>query len=154
MKYTVCVEINKPLQEVLDVFLDPTQAQYWMEGLEEMKHESGTQGEVGSKSTLTFSMNNRTITMTETIVSKQLPEEMTFEYDDLSGKVYNIVRCEFEAIDEYKTEYRTVNTFEFKGFVMKTFGFLFPSMFKNQSKKYLQNFKNHVERPKNKLQSL
>ncbi|MEM6726316.1 MAG: SRPBCC family protein, partial [Bacteroidota bacterium] len=65
MKYQVDVIIDRPRAEVIQLF-DSTENLYdWMEGLQSFEHLSGTPGEVGAKSKLTFKMGKRDITMIE-----------------------------------------------------------------------------------------
>lgn len=143
MKYTTEIIINKPINEVINLFDSVENLYKWMEGLENFEHISGNSGEVGAKSRLTFQMGKRKMVMIETILKKDLPNEFTGTYE--TKGVYNIVRNRFEKIDEKQTKYISENEFIFSSFFMKLFGILAPGLFKKQSMKYLENFKHFAE---------
>jgi uncharacterized membrane protein len=142
MKYTVEIEINKPVSKVIELFDSVDNMYKWMEGLEKFEPISGTPGEVGAKSKLTFKMKRGTLEMLETITVKNLPKEFSGTYD--AKGVHNIVKNFFHEIPGGKTRYVTDQEFQFTGF-MKVLGFLMPGMFKKQSMKHLTAFKNFVE---------
>lgn len=142
MKYTVEVEIEKPVDEVIALFDNVDNMYKWMDGLKSFEHLEGTPGEVGAKSRLKFDMNGRKIEMIETITAKDLPREFTGTYD--ADGVHNIVSNHFEPIGDSRTRYRSENEFQFKGF-MKIIAFFMPGAFKKQSMKYLEDFKKFAE---------
>ena len=143
MKYSCEIIIDKPIQEVVAKFDNIDNMKEWMNGFQSYEHLSGELGEVGSTAKMTFLMGKREIEMIETITVKNLPTEFSGTYD--ANGVHNIVKNFFTVIDENKTLYKTDQEFQFTGF-MKLIGFLFPSAFKKQSKKYLIDFKAFVER--------
>ena len=81
MKYEVQIEINQPIDRVIELF-DSTENLYkWQEGLKEFKHLEGEPGQVGAKSQLRFEMGKRKIEMTETITVRDLPNEFSGTYE-------------------------------------------------------------------------
>lgn len=145
MKYTCKIEINQPVEKVIELFDNVDNLPKWMEGLESFEHLSGEAGQPGAKSLLKFKMGKRKMEMTETITVRNLPEEFSGSYE-MDG-VVNHIKNKFSAISESKTLYTTKNEFVIKNnIVMKIFAFLMPSMFKKQSMKYLQSFKKFAER--------
>ena len=143
MKYTSEIEINKPVDKVVELFDNSDNMGKWMEGLQSFEHISGKPGQVGSKSRLKFKMGKREIEMIETITVRNLPDEFSGTYE--AKGVFNLVKNKFVALPGNKTKYVSEQEFQFKGF-MKIIGFLMPAMFKKQSMKYLIDFKNFVER--------
>ena len=142
MKYTVAIEIEKPIDEVVALFDNADNLYAWMEGLESFEHLSGEPGQVGAKSRLKFKMGKRDIEMVETITVRNLPDEFTGTYD--AEGVFNIVKNRFEAISQTRTRYISEQEFQFTGF-MKIFGWLMPGAFRKQSMKYLEAFKAFAE---------
>jgi len=142
MKFTAEIEINKHIDQVIELFDNADNLSKWMEGLVRFEHLSGTPGQPGAKSKLKFKMGSREIEMIETITVRNLPHEFTGTYE--AKGVFNIVKNRFEKISENKTRYITGQEFQFKGF-MKIIAFLMPGAFKKQSMKYLNDFKNFVE---------
>lgn len=142
MKFITEIEINKPLDKVIECFDNPEFMFEWMEGLKSFEPISGEQGQVGAKSKMKFLMGKREIEMIETITVRNLPEEFTGTYE--ANGVFNIVKNRFIKLSDTKTKYITENEFQFKGF-MKLIGFLMPGAFKKQSYKFQKDFKAFVE---------
>ncbi len=141
MKYTCQVEINKPIDRVVELFQNTENFYKWMDGLQSFEHLSGDPGKPGSKSKMQFKMNNRDVEMIETIEANNLPEEFVGTYE--ANGVYNIQKNRFIAVDDSTTRYETENEFQFKGF-MKLMA-LMPGAFKKQTMKFMESFKNFVE---------
>lgn len=142
MKYTSEIEINKPVEKVIEIFDDPANMDKWMEGLQSFENLSGKPGQVGSKAKLKFKMGSREIEMIETVTVRNLPHEFTGTYE--AKGVFNTVKNRFFSLPGNRTRYVTEQEFQFKGF-MKIIGFLMPGAFKKQSMKYLSAFKKFAE---------
>lgn len=142
MKYILDIDINKPIERVIDLFDNPDNMSKWMKGLVSFDHLSGTQGQPGAKSRLKFKMGNRDVEMIETIKVRNLPDEFSGTYE-VKG-VFNTIKNKFVRLSDNKTKYISEQEFEFQGF-MKVIAFLMPGVFKKQTKKYLEDFKNFVE---------
>ena len=142
MKYTTEIEIEKPIEKVIELFDNPDNLKKWMEGLQSFEHISGTPGQPGAKSRLFFKMGKREVEMIETITVRNLPDEFSCTYE--AKGVYNIAKNKFLKVSDTRTKYISENEFQFKGF-MKFFAFLMPGAFKKQSFKYMQHFKDFVE---------
>ena len=143
MKYTSEIEINSPIDKVIELFDNPDNMDKWMKGLQSFEPISGKPGQVGAKSRLKFKMGKREIEMIETITVRNLPDEFSGTYD--AKGVFNIVKNRFISLPNNRTKYISEQEFQFSG-IMKIIGFLMPSAFKKQSMKYLCDFKNFVEK--------
>lgn len=142
MKYTTEIEINQPIEKVIELFDNADNLSKWMEGLVSFEHLNGNPGQVGAKSRLKFKMGNREIEMIETVTVRNLPDEFSGTYE--AKGVFNIVKNKFVALPNGKTKYISEQEFQFKGF-MKIIAFLMPGAFKKQSMKYLNDFKKFAE---------
>lgn len=142
MKYTVEININKPIDEVVKLFENSDNSFKWMQGLQSIEPLSGEPGAIGSKSVYKFKIDKRVIEMTETILENKLPEVLTTSYE--AKGVYNVVSNGFVKVNEQTTKYISKQEFQFKGF-MKIIGFLMPGSFKKQSMAYLKAFKQFAE---------
>ena len=145
MKYITEIEINQPVEKVLELFDNPDNMKEWMEGLQSFETISGTPGQEGAKARLKYKMGKREIEMIETITKKNLPEEFTGTYK--AKGVFNIVKNRFVPIGDNKTKYITEQEFQFSG-IMKLMGAFMPGAFKKQSLKYMNAFKEFVEKQK------
>lgn len=142
MKYTVSNTINSSLEKVHQKFIEPDGALNWMEGLQRIEHLSGTLGEVGAKSDFYSVYKNKEMKISETILEQNLPHQIKFGYESPMG--YNEVELLFEELNENTVKQTNNSYFALKGF-MKVMGFFMKSMFKKQSLKYMNGFKNYVE---------
>ena len=143
MKYTTEIDINQPVNKVVELFDNPDNMKEWMEGLQSFETISGTPGEEGAKAKLKYKMGKREIEMIETITKRNLPDEFTGTYE--AKGVFNIVNNRFIPIGDNKTKYVTEQEFQFSGF-MKMMGMFMPGAFKKQSLKYMNAFKEFAEK--------
>jgi uncharacterized protein YndB with AHSA1/START domain len=142
MKFSVSIEIDKPIDEVIRLFDDPDNLFKWMEGLESFEHLEGTPGEVGARSRLRFKTGDREFEMIETVTERNLPQMFAGTYE--AKGMQSIVRNEFEPLGENRTLYTSHNEFQFRGF-MKLVAFVMPGVFRKQSLKFLESFKQFAE---------
>jgi carbon monoxide dehydrogenase subunit G len=109
MKYSSEIEINQPIDKVIELFDDPKNMDKWMEGLQSFEHLSGTPGQPGAKSRLKFKIGKREMEMVETVTVRNLPEEFTGTYETKGG--LNIVKNKFVKLSDAKTRYITEQEF-------------------------------------------
>ena len=143
MKYTTEIEINKPVDKVIELFDNPKNMNKWMEGLQSFEHISGTSGQVGAKSRLKFKMRNREMEMIETVTVRNLPDEFSGTYEGKAG--LSIIKNKFIQLPDNRTRYINEHEIQFNGF-MKIIALLMPGAFKKQSMKYLIAFKEFAEK--------
>jgi len=142
MKYTTEVLIDLPRDEFIKKLDNPDNMKHWMRGLVSYEHLSGNPGHEGAQMSLTFKMGKRPMEMVETIIKKNLPEELHVTYD--TKGVHNIQKSYFK-IENGNTRWISESEFQFEGFGMKVMAFLMPGAFKKQSRKYAEDFKNFAE---------
>jgi len=134
--------INQPIDKVASLLANPDNFEKWQPGFKGMEHLSGTPGEIGAKSKLTYDMGKRQVVMTETILEMNMPEYFELSFD--SDKVFNIQKNRLSKVDENTTKWITDNEFQLSGY-MKIFGIIGKGMFKKQSQIYLDKFKEFAE---------
>ena len=140
MKFVCSININKPINEVVNLFEDPEALKQSQEGFIRMEHLSGNEGEGGAKSKLVY----KKFDLIETIIHNTLPKEFFAKYEHKS--MINTMRSNFNILGESETRLTTeVEYTEFKGFFIKLIAKLFPSMFKKQVDKWLIKFKAYCE---------
>jgi carbon monoxide dehydrogenase subunit G len=148
MKYTCTTIIKKPIEEVLEKFLNPESLKHWQPGFVSITPLSGAAGQVGSKAKYTVQMGKRQMELIETVVKNDLPNEFTVQFN--SGKLVNTVSNHFKVIDANTTQNDCTTEFELSG-MMKIVGWLMPGAFKKQTMVYMNNFKAFVEEGKSIL---
>ena len=143
MKYSNEVIIDAPIDKVIELFDNPDNMSKWQEGFISMTHKSGEDGKAGAKYDMKYKMGKREIEMVETILERDLPRIFSATYE--AKKVWNQVDNSFHSTEDGKTKYQTENQIKMRG-MMKLFAVLMPGAFKKQSQKYLNDFKNFVEK--------
>ncbi|MDQ0092808.1 SRPBCC family protein [Paeniglutamicibacter psychrophenolicus] len=142
MEFTQELTVNLPRQRFIELFDDPENLKEWQKGLISFEGVSGTPGEPGATSRLTYRQGRGTMEMIETVTRRDLPEAFDGTYD--AKGVHNVCRNEFHDLDGNATRWVAHNVFEFTGF-MRVVALLFGPMFKKQSLKMMTAFKEFAE---------
>ncbi len=143
MKYTCQIEINRNIEKVVELWADEKCFHEWQDGFKSIEHLSGKPNTVGAKAKIVFDDKHH-IELIETIQSINLPFEKTGLYEHIH--MTNSNKNTFESIGEGKTLYVSeVEYIKFNGFMIKVFAKLFPSKFKSQSQKWMNQFKVFAE---------
>lgn len=143
MKYSVHIDIRKPLEEVYALFTDPQNYPEWMDGFIRIEPLEGTPGEPGSTARFIFRSGSRTMSMTETILSVNAPHSVTVRFN--ANGVDNVVTTRLERVADDITRCHNDQEFRFRG-LMALLSRLMPGAFRKQSMKYLEAFKAFAER--------
>lgn len=144
MKYTCSVDINLAIDKVATLWADENHFEKWQDGFRSFENLKGEPGAVGTKSKILFRQGKRKVELIETIISNNLPLEKKALYEHVH--MTNTQTTKFENISENKTRYISeVEYTQFKGYMPKLMAVLFPSMFKKQSQKWMNQFKEYVE---------
>lgn len=71
MKFTCSVKINKPIDYVVEQFVNPDSLKHCQKGFKHIEHLSGNKGSSRAKSKLIYEK----FELEETIITNNLPEE-------------------------------------------------------------------------------
>ncbi|RRO22142.1 SRPBCC family protein [Flavobacteriaceae bacterium 14752] len=146
MIYDTEIIINKPIDEVMELFKNPDHLKSWQRGLKSTKLLKGKSGQLGAKRKLNINLEGRDIEMIETITKCDLPKHWYARYT--SKGLVSYQKKYFERLEDNKTYWKTTSRFEFHGY-MRIVGQLLPGIFKRRSKTVMQDFKNFAENRKN-----
>jgi hypothetical protein len=145
MKFTCSVEIDLPVEKVVELFDNTDNLIEWQDGFVSFESIRGTPGEQGSKAKMIYLIRNQEMEIVETIMVKNLPEEMAGLYEH--KHMVNTMTTRFKEIAPNKTKYEAeIEYTEFIGFVPKLMAFFMPGLFKKQTQKWLNQFKTFAER--------
>lgn len=142
MKYTTEVTINLPRERVAELFQSPEFSKRWQPTLHSLETVSGEHAQTGSVSHLHYVDGKREMTMKETILSNNLPEEFTAVYE--VPNVYNLNINRFYPVGEGQTRWESVNEFRFKGF-MRIVAFFMRGAFTSRTQQDMEVFKAEAE---------
>jgi len=145
MKYICTVDINGPIDKVSSLWENEEFYKNWQDGFQSITLLEGTAGAVGSKSKILLQQGKRKMELIETIVSNDLPNEKKGIYEHIH--MTNTQTTKFKKLTENKTRYSSeVEYTKFNGFMPRMMAMLFPGMFKKQSQKWMDQFKEFAEK--------
>ena len=143
MKYNVELTIDLSRDKVIKKMDNVDNMKHWQRGLTSVEHISGTPGEVGSKMQLNYTFGKREMQLVETISKRNFPKKFHANY--ATKGMHNIQQKFFEETPDGKTKWISKCEFIPTNFMMKMMTALMPGVFKKQSKKYMDDFKNFAE---------
>jgi len=143
MKYTLELTINRPRAEVWKAFDNTENMKKWQPSLTKFEHVSGTPGQPGAVSKLTYEENEREFSLIEKITNREEPARFDGMYENEFSE--NIIRNSFVEKGESETLWIVENEFKFKTFLMKIMGPLMKKNFAARTQKDMERFKEFVE---------
>ena len=143
MKYTCTIEIDAPIEQVAELWADENHFAQWQDDFESIELIEGAPGAIGSLSKIKYNGTPK-IVLAETILKNDLPRIKVGQYDH--KHMTNTQTTRFEAIDNNRTLFTSeVEYTKFNGFMIKLFAKLFPGKFKQQSQKWMNQFRSFAE---------
>ena len=144
MKYKCTIEIELPINKVIRLWTDENHFVNWQDGFQSIKHYEGEPNTVGAKSKIIIHQGKIVNELIETILTNNLPQEKKALYEHVH--MVNSQTTRFERVSDQKTTYISeVDYLKFNGLMPKVMATFFPGMFKKQSKKWMNNFKEFAE---------
>lgn len=150
MNYTTEIVVDVPREEFIKKMDNPENMKHWQEGLIGYEQLSTKPGQEGARMSLSYKMGKREMNLVETIIKRNLPDELHMTYD--TKGVHNIQKNHFKEEGD-KTRWVSESEFQFSGFGMKLMAFFMPGAFKKQFLKYMQDFKAFAEKGESVLNS-
>ncbi len=148
MRYRLELEIYRPRDRVLELFLDPRNLPRWQPDLVSFDPVSaGKARDVGTKTRQVHKMGGREVEILETITVRDYPDRFCATYE--ADNVWNLVENRFIDVGGRKTRWILDSEFRCKGVAMNLMSFLLPGMFKKQTVTFMKRFKEFAERSGN-----
>lgn len=145
MKFKGSIDINQSLHKVAEFFADPKNLKEYQEGFIRKELMSGIEGKDGAISKMFYKMGKREMELTETITANRLPDSFEASYHHVH--MDNTMKCTFTSLDDNKTRYEYEFEYTRINWIMpKLIAILFPSMYRKQGEKWMDNFKVFAER--------
>lgn len=146
MKYCLEMELNRNRHHVVELFDNPDNLTKWQPDLLEFRILHGIPGQVGAKTRVLYRMGRKQIEMTETVISRNLPDEITFTYETGGSGTptcWNQVQHRFIELEGNNTLWQFDSEYRCSG-LMKVMCLLMPGQFKKESRKYMAQFRDFV----------
>lgn len=144
MRYQLELEIGAPRARVVELFLDPGNLKKWQPDLVSFEQIGpGKPREAGTKSKQVHRMGKREMQLVETITIHNPPEKFAATYE--AEGVWNLIGNRMTETSAGTTRWVLDTEYKFSSLMMKFFALLFPGMFKKQTLKFMQRFKEFAE---------
>lgn len=143
MKFTLELPIRKPRAEVWKAFDNVENMKKWQPTLVKFENVSGTPGQPGAVSNLTYAEGKREFVLVEKITYRAEPDQFDGVYENNFAD--NVIKNFFIATSENETLWKMETEFKFKTFIMKIMGPLMKKNFVIRTEKDMQRFKELVE---------
>lgn len=142
MKFKLELPIDKPRPEVWQAFDNPENMKKWQPSLTSIERLSGTQGQPGSVSKLTYKENEREFALIEKVIHREELQRLDGVYENNFAD--NTIKNTF--IEQGDQTLWVVDTeFKFKTLIMRILGPLAKKNFVARTKKDMERFKEIVE---------
>ena len=143
MRYQLEQEIDLPRERVVELMLNHQNLTKWQPDLLRVEHLSGVPGQVGAKTKQVNRQGNGELEIIETITVRSPPEELCATYE--AGSVWNLIECRFYDIGVNRTKWVLTSDFRSTNIMMKLMTIFTPGMFRKQTTKFMNRFKEFAE---------
>ena len=143
MKFKLELVINKPRIEVWQAFDSSDDLKKWQPTLKSIELVTGTPGQPGTVSTLTYEENDREFSLTERIILREEPNRLDDVYENKFTD--NINKNTFIEQGPNQTLWVLESEYIFKTATMKVAGALGKKKFVARTQKDMERFKEFVE---------
>lgn len=143
MKFKLELSLNKPRAEVWRIFDDPHNLNKWQPSLINIERVSGTTGQPGAITKLTFRSGEREFALLEKVTLRAEPERLDEVYENEYAE--NVLKNTFLEQGEDITLWKVEVIFNFKTLFMKILGLLKKKNFVIRTQRDMERFKALVE---------
>ena len=143
MKFKLELPINKSRAEAWKAFDNVENMKKWQPTLVSFEPVSGTPGQTGAVSKLTYSENNREFALIEKITLRDEPHRFDGVYENAFAD--NVIQNSFIEQGKDRTLWVMETEFKFKTLLMKFMGPLMKKSFVTRTQKDMQRFKEMAE---------
>jgi len=143
MKFKLETTINKPRAEVWKAFDNVENMSKWQPTLTNHELLSGTLGQPGAVSKLTYKAGEREFTLIEKVIHRDEPSEFDGVYENDFAD--NIIKNKFIEQGNAQTRWVIETEFKFKTLVMKIMGNVLKKNYVKRTERDMQRFKEMAE---------
>jgi len=152
VKYTVSIEIARPLEQVAQMLADPTLLPNWLRGLVVHEPLNGMHGQVGTESRVVLQTGHQKMEAIETITRREpmnlqtIPKDSVVQFDrEIVAKgMWSAARERLTEAGPETTHWASENEYRFSGHMRMVMPFM-RGAFRKQSQQHMQDFKAFAE---------
>ena len=145
MKYTLELPLHKSKAEVWKAFDNPENTKIWQPTLTNFETTSGTQGQPGAVSKLTYTEGKGEFFLIEKVIYRAEPDRFDVVYENNFAD--NSVKNTFVETDKNETLWKMEVEYKFKTLLMKIVGPFARKNFARRTEREMERFKEFVEKP-------
>lgn len=142
-KYSVSVEVNKPIEEAWEVLMDESKMGEWLEGYKGMELIEGEPLTVGSKHKMIFEENGQEMTFTETVTAIEPLKEFSFDFDH--DMMSSSIQMTLESVGMASTRITNRTKFSANGFFINLLMFFMTPRMKSRQRRSFAHLKALIE---------
>lgn len=143
MKFTLELPLKRSRTEVWRAFDNPENMKKWQPSLVSFETISGTQGQPGAVSKLTYKEREREFSLRERVTYREEPHRLDGVYENNFAD--NTVRNTFIEQDKDNTLWRVETEFKFKTLFMRILGPIMKKNFVIRTQRDMERFKELLE---------
>ena len=144
-KFTSEILIKKPRNIVVEVFSNEEHFPNYQEGFIRIERLHGSAGQQGSTARIYYHMRGTDIVLKETVLKNNLPFNFAATYEHKHMDNHMVSR--FDDLGDNSTLYTAeVEYTAIRGFMPTLISWIYPSFFKKQVEKWMQDFKVYLEK--------
>jgi hypothetical protein len=145
MKFALELPLQKSRDAVWKTFDNPENTKIWQPSLVNFKTISGTQGQPGAVSKLTYDEGKREFSLIEKVTHRTEPDRFDIIYENEFAD--NSVKNTFVIVTDNETLWRMEVEFKFKTLIMKLAGPIMKTNYILRTERDMQRFKEFLEQP-------
>lgn len=142
-KYTVGMEVNKPIEVAWEVLMDESKMGEWLEGYKGMELIEGEPLTVGSKHKMIFEENGQELTFIETVTAIEPPNEFSFDFDH--DMMSSNIQMTLESVGPASTRITNRTNFSANGFFINLLMFFMTPRMKSRQRRSFARLKTLIE---------
>ena len=142
-KYTVGMEVNKPIEVAWEVLMDESKMGEWLEGYKGMELIEGEPLMVGSKHKMIFEENGQELTFIETVTAIEPPNEFSFDFDH--DMMSSSIQMTLESVGPASTRITNRTKFAANGFFINLMMFFMTPRMKSRQRRSFARLKALIE---------
>ena len=140
-KYSVSVEVERPIEVAWDVLMDDSKMSEWLEGYKSMELLEGEPLTVGSKHKMIFEEDGKELSFTETVTAINPPTEFSFDFDIMRSNI----QITLESVGPTSTRITNRTNVMVDGFIPNIFMFFMKPKMKNRHSRGFARLKSLIK---------
>lgn len=143
MQYRLELDIDRPRQRVVELFLDPANLARWQPSLVSFEPLGDGARQVGARSRQVHTMGRRTVEMIETITVHDYPDRFSATYE--ADGIWNLIENRFLETDANRTHWVLDTELRCTGLIVRLMTVFAPGLFRRQTLTFMKHFKEFAE---------